>query len=220
MPKGVYERTEEHKRKLGNAHKGKILSDEAKKKIGEKASKRMKIFYAHGGINPMKGRKLSEERIAQMREYGRKNPVNYWLGKKRPPNKWGKHSESSIEKMRQSHKGKSPSIEQRKKLSEALKGEKSYRWKGGITSLNEQIRKSLEYKLWRESVFKRDNYTCIWCGQWGGELQADHIKPFADYLELRFAIDNGRTLCKKCHLTTNTWGARKHIMPSIFSKSF
>lgn len=89
------------------------------------------------------------------------------------------------------------------------KGENASHWKGGITPLIKKIRNSIEYKLWRESVFKRDNYTCIWCGKRGSELNADHIKRFADYPELRFAIDNGRTLCVLCHKTTDTWGGKK-----------
>ena len=105
--------------------------------------------------------------------------------------------------------GKKTSIETRKKLSEANKGEKSYLWKGGLTKKNKQIRCSLEYRLWRTAVFERDNYTCIWCGirgnQTGGYLEADHIKPFAYYPELRFAIDNGRTLCRECHKKTDTY---------------
>ena len=90
------------------------------------------------------------------------------------------------------------------------RGEKSNFWKGGITPINKIIRTSSEYKLWRKSVFERDNYTCIWCGIRGKELNADHIKPFALFPELRFAIDNGRTLCRGCHQKTDTWGNRKN----------
>ena|SRR3990167_911954 len=60
----------------------------------------------------------------------------------------------------------------------------------------------------RRVFFQRDNWTCIWCGLYGGNLNADHIKPFAYFPELRFAIDNGRTLCVDCHRKTGTWGYR------------
>src|SRR3990167_11383697 len=60
-----------------------------------------------------------------------------------------------------------------------IRGENHHGWKGGITSENHKIRGSLEYKLWRKAVFERDNWTCIWCGQRGSRLNADHIKPFA-----------------------------------------
>lgn len=113
-----------------------------------------------------------------------------------------------------SAKGKKRSEEFRRKLSNRSRGEKCYFWKGGVTKINLIIRNSLEYKLWRESVFKRDNYTCVWCGdrQTKGHhvvLNADHIKPFALFPELRFAIDNGRTLCVYCHRKTDTYSIKK-----------
>jgi len=93
------------------------------------------------------------------------------------------------------------------------KGKDHYNWKGGITPINVKIRNSPEMRLWRKAVFERDKYTCVWCGAKNGKgngktivLNADHIKRFADYPELRFAIDNGRTLCAPCHKTTDTYG--------------
>ncbi len=72
-------------------------------------------------------------------------------------------------------------------------------WKGGINPINLTIRKSLEIRLWRKAVFERDNYTCQKYGIVGGKLVVHHILNFAEYPELRFAIDNGITLSKKAH---------------------
>lgn len=86
-------------------------------------------------------------------------------------------------------------------------------WKGGVSCINRRIRRSKEYQLWRKAIFERDGYKCIWCGIKSGcgkavILHADHIKPFAHYPELRLAIDNGRTLCRECHKTTETYGGK------------
>lgn len=58
----------------------------------------------------------------------------------------------------------------------------------------------------RNEVFKRDNYTCQLCGKHGGNLNADHIKSFSEYPDLRFDLSNGRTLCVPCHRNTDSYG--------------
>ena len=47
--------------------------------------------------------------------------------------------------------------------------------------------------------YERDEYTCQNCGKTGGKLNAHHIKPYKDFPEFRYDIDNGITLCEKCH---------------------
>ena len=85
------------------------------------------------------------------------------------------------------------------KVNLKIRGINNHNWKGGITPINKKIRESLEYEEWRTKVFERDLYTCQSCGEIGGYLQADHIKRFAEYPDLRLNIDNGQTLCIKCH---------------------
>lgn len=95
-------------------------------------------------------------------------------------------------------------------------GNKNHFWKGGITLLNHQIRGCFKYRQWRSDIFERDDFTCQICGIRGVYLEAHHIKKFYKIIEeygiktLEEAlsceelwnINNGVTLCRKCHNMT------------------
>lgn len=102
-------------------------------------------------------------------------------------------------------------------------GENSHMWKGGITTENETIRKSRKYINWRKKVFERDSYTCQCCGDSsGGNLQAHHIKNFSEFPDIRFELDNGITLCNKCHDFNqigsfhHTYGSRNNTPEQLY----
>lgn len=96
----------------------------------------------------------------------------------------------------------------RKKIE--MRGKNSPHWKGGTTDENKRMRKRIEFRLWRESIFTRDNWTCQKCKERGGELHPHHIYSFADYPKLRFEIDNGITFCKKCHKEFHKIYGKRH----------
>lgn len=72
------------------------------------------------------------------------------------------------------------------------------RWRGGITRETQRGRGNKKYKMWQTMVFERDGYKCIWCSS-KEQIEADHIKRWSEHPELRYNVDNGRTLCIKCH---------------------
>lgn len=77
-------------------------------------------------------------------------------------------------------------------------GKQHWNWKGGITPTDRAARVKFRREL-QLIVFERDNYTCQICDQYSGYLQVDHIKKWSEYPELRFDLDNCRTLCMACH---------------------
>lgn len=58
------------------------------------------------------------------------------------------------------------------------------------------------YKEWRKSVLKRDNWKCKMCPESKGTLHAHHIVKYSLWKEGRYCVDNGITLCKRCHQKT------------------
>lgn len=64
------------------------------------------------------------------------------------------------------------------------------------------------YKIIKE-VFKRDNYTCQYCGQVGGKLEADHIIPFSKGGSDE--MSNLITSCRKCNRQKKDKSANEFI---------
>ena len=164
-------------KKLSKSHIDKISKSHIGQVAWNKGKKGVQTAWNKGKKGSQTANKSSFKKNMTPWNKGKKTGITFWKGKKRPD----------------------------------ITGKNCHLWKGGITPINQKIRTSAEYKLWREAVFKRDKYTCVFCGLKSGDgkavvLNADHIKPFALFPELRFAIDNGRTLCEDCHRKTSTYG--------------
>lgn len=118
---------------------------------------------------------------------------------------------SRLQKLIDSKKGRTQTLEHRQKNSNAHKGSNAYQWKGGTSRLQSILRKSLVVREWKRHILQRDDYTCQSCAKRGVALQIDHDFPFAFYPALRTEILNGRALCIPCHAKTPTFKSQVDI---------
>lgn len=78
--------------------------------------------------------------------------------------------------------------------------QKSKKRKTKRTRKQDSIRGSPEYKQWKTAVLEFDHYTCQRCLCTDKlKLQVHHIQNFSQHIKLRFDVNNGITLCNKCH---------------------
>lgn len=192
----------EYLQKLSEAHKGKVAWNKGTKGV-------------------MKSNRTSFTKDASTGEN------NLFYGKN--------HTEKAKEKNRLAHLGKrnSPKTEFKKGLIpwnkdmiySQIRGKNHPNWKDGITSLTKKIRDSFQYRQWRSDVFTRDDFTCQECGRRGGCLHAHHKEAFADIMEFNdirtyeqamdceelWNINNGITLCDKCHYLTRKNNIYKEV---------
>lgn len=193
--KKISEAGKGNKHNLGKKYPGRILSEDHKNKLrisrlgiklSEEHKRKISIY--------MKGRKRSP-----MADEWKEKISKALKGKPKPWKKGRKLSKEHCKKLSEAHKGKKWSRKARIKASKSHRGNKCNFWKGGITAINDKIRGSIEIHFWREAVFARDSFTCHICKIVGGELNAHHIKKWSKFKKLRYKIDNGITLCVKCH---------------------
>lgn len=98
-----------------------------------------------------------------------------------------------------------------KERGKKVRGEKHYLWNGGVTILNQSIRRMTENRYWQRAIKKRDG-KCQECGS-VSNLEAHHINPIKAIIEANnitnrdeareclelWDLENGITLCRKCH---------------------
>lgn len=81
------------------------------------------------------------------------------------------------------------------------RGEKHWNFNPNLTNIERQKRDMFSGKLrkWRDSVYERDNYICQICNRNSPNLNAHHLNSWDFHISERFTLENGITLCYKCH---------------------
>jgi len=127
------------------------------------------------------------------------------------------HSSATKEKMRAAHLGIHPSVETLKKMRQAnlgkhlsletlkkMQGENHHNWQGGISNLPYPMSWTEQLK---ESIRKRDKYSCQLCGKKQEDLLEKLQKKLSvhhiDYDKKNLDPENLISLCRSCHMKTN-----------------
>lgn len=188
---GFFHHTDEHKKQISLLHKGKVLSEETKRKIGLKNSGK-KIDIKCIGCSKII---TLPSYIAKVRKFCSRECVFLFReGKNHPNYKGGFPNCLDCGKQLTNYNAK------RCQLHSKVR-ELHPQWIEDRTQIKKQEeRNNPNDKQWKYAVYKRDNFKCkIGNSDCNGRIEAHHILSWRDYPELRFNINNGITLCLAHH---------------------
>jgi hypothetical protein len=207
--------SEETKRKIGDAHRGRKASDETRLKLSE-ARKGQRPWIAGkkhtaAAIEKMKGtwfkkghqisdncrRALRARRGIPRPAFSAEWRANISRGQlgRRSPMKGKRFSEAARLNMR---------LAQHKRVL-GKRGEGTPRWIADRSKLKTSRAHAYDtqYKYWMMTVKRRDGWKCrIADDNCKGRLEAHHILGWKSYPELRYQPNNGITLCHHHHPRT------------------
>lgn len=211
-------RSEETKKKIVEGLKGRKVSNETREKLRLSNVGKKRTIEQRKNMSVARKKAISE---------GRVKPNPYWKGKKlsekhrknisfggmgKVMSKEAKEKISLAQKGKprpyaignKSRTGQHQSEEEKMKRSLALKGEKSFRWKGGYSEEERNIRENYKIVKLRLKVLERDKFICQECGKRENKLISHHIISIKECIKLNredlaFDINNCITLCDKCH---------------------
>lgn len=223
------EHTDETKRKISEGNSGKKRSDETRKNMSslmkikwkdyktgnffnESLKKCEKTCFKKGDEHPRFGKHLSEDYKRKISEAKRGTIFSEEHKRKISEAKKGSiTSEATKEKLRKfmtgryvgeknPNFGKHPSQETINKLKDAHRLEKHWNWLGGLSF--ELYGKEFDEEF-KESIRKRDFYTCQLCGKYQEGLKRKLSIHHKDYNKKNNDPVNCISLCGKCHIKTN-----------------
>lgn len=158
---------------------------------------------------------MSKEFRKRLSEWNKKHPQRYWLGKKRKNFILSTKGKARIVNALRIRTISPKVIEHIRNLNKGKFGKEHPCYKKIKKSpFHKSIRELYRYREWRSSIFRRDNFICVLCGK-RGYVEADHhptrfvhiirkysIKTLEQAINCKelWDINNGRTLCRKCHL--------------------
>jgi len=194
MPKGVYRHeplSEEHKKNISNAVKGKKAYWWGKHH-SEETKQRLREINLGKHLSKETRKKISEAHQQRKEKFGYINSLE---------------ARKKISKAKMGH---TVSEKTRKKISKAKKGknlgENSPQWRGGISFEPYSIEFNETLK---EKIRKRDNYRCQQCFRHQDELYTKSGRKYKlsihhiDYNKKNNDPSNLISLCRNCHSQTN-----------------
>lgn len=189
--------TEEHKQKLSEAHKGKIPSN----------LEQLRLYRKGRPLSEEHKKKIADAQIGKFISEETRIKIGI-SGKGRVPHNKGIGYVNGLCKV---CKKDFTSKKTAKRIYCSIlcyrigsSKENHYKWIDDRTKLSKTNRRDdSSYKEWRKNVYHRDNFICkINNKDCLGRIEAHHILSWKDYIDLRYDVSNGITLCKYHHPKT------------------